>query len=320
LVEQGQTLKSVKESFVEFITEYRGVRARHYFQRKNFETELAGNFKVDLVKGVFHSTMLYPEMKLPLVMHIMKLNEYRRVFKSKSPTTEDNYIGVEIECFTKKSHEDLGRMFFESGLAKYICVKSDGSVSSHLSGHVGVEVAVLSKESESAEIIEKVCEVLARAEAKVNKSCGLHVHLDMRNRISEIAFKNLLASQDILFAMNPYSRQLGTYCRKLSESNMFKVLKQGDRYCGINPTALQKYNTLEIRIHSGTVLDIKINNWIKILKSIINETKVFSSTIDLNQFFLNFNILDDDLKNYIKNRIKKFENDDKGEVEEKDVA
>ena len=51
-----------------------------------------------------------------------------------------------------------------------------------------------------------------------------------------------------------------------------------DRYYMINGTALKKYKTIEVRLHSGTTNFNKIKNWVELLKGIVkSEAPIFTS-------------------------------------------
>lgn len=236
-------------------------------------------------------------------LNIQKRRRLSDCFESKTPQTNDNYIGLELECFTPLKQQDVAEAFFDADLEKHICIKDDGSINSN-SGETTMEIVILTKESEYEEIIERVCEVLSDCKARVNKSCGFHVHLDMRNRNSSLCYNNLVGAQPILYAMNPMSRRNNSYCKKNTGK---KLRRTKDRYKGINGyMALDKHNTIEIRIHSGTVTPIKIKNWVKLLLSIVNHKEIIKrSPTKLSTFVKRFNI-DSELGLYIASRIELF--------------
>ena len=253
-----------------------------------------------------------------VIMKFLKSRDKHVVFDEKKPQTKDNYIGVEIEFFCDLDKDDLSFKLYEADLGKYVCLKEDGSIQQD-AGTFDHEVCVLAKEKEIYNVIKQVSKVLRESNARVNKSCGLHVHLDMRNRDHEIAFHNLVSSQNLLFAMNPFSRQAGTFCKRV-ETKDFKKAQSGDRYFGINASAHEKHNTIEIRLHSGTIMDDKINNWIKLLVSIVNKKEAIKQSLpSLKPFIKEFDI-DTKLAKYIFERIGKFSGEDKKNLEEKGAA
>ena len=225
----------------------------------------------------------------------------------------------------KCSIEYLRDKLIEAGLHSFVQVKNDGSIRPTESHPKSVEVVVLATEAKINEVIKKLCDVLAsrRVEAVANESCGMHVHLDMRNRDVKECYKNLYYSQGILVSMVPSARRsedsahAQRYCKKNTTPDIDKY-PRGDRYHVINVDAYEKYKTLEIRVHSGTTNALKINNWITILNNIVNAgatdlaypVKKFSRWAEL------FNI-NEELQTYIIKRAEKFE---KKENKEEDFA
>ena len=253
------------------------------------------------------------------IMKFLKSRDKQIVFQEKKPQTKDNYIGVEIEFFCDLNAEDLSFKLYEQGLGKHIFLRTDGSIRAENQMYPH-ELNILGKEKEIKDIIKLVSKVLLSANAKVNKTCGLHVHLDMRAKDHIVAFHNLVSAQNILFAMNPFSRQSGTYCRR-QDTKIFKEAagtgNRDMRYFGINATAHAKHGTIEIRMHSGTVQAVKINNWIDLLLCIIaKKDPVKKAASTLRGFLKQFDI-DPTLGVYIAERMAKFVGEDKKDIEEK---
>lgn len=287
--------------------------------------EICGGIIHNRLKPTFNrgeSPRGYMNKEMGAVMKFLKSKDKQIVFQEKKPQTKDNYIGVEIEFFCDLNAEDLSFKLYEHGLGKNVFLRTDGSIRSEGQMYPH-ELNILGKEKEIKGIIQLVSKVLLAANAKVNKSCGLHVHLDMRNRDHVIAFHNLVSSQNILFAMNPFSRQSGSYCRR-QDTKVFKeaIAPSGreTRYFGVNAAAHAKHNTIEIRMHSGTVQANKINNWIDLLLLIIAKKEpVKKATSTLRAFIKQYDI-DAELGVYIAERMAKFVGEDKKEVEERGAA
>lgn len=256
------------------------------------------------------------------IMKFYKSKDKQIVFQEKKPQTKDNYIGVEIEFFCDLNAEDLAFKLYEVGLGKQIFLRTDGSIKAENQMYPH-ELNILGKEKEIKDIIKTVSKVLLSANAKVNKTCGLHVHLDMRNKDHIVSFHNLVSAQNILFAMNPFSRQSGTYCRR-QDTKVFREAAGGGnrdmRYFGINATAHVKHGTIEIRMHSGTVQATKINNWIDLLLAIIaKKDPVKKAASTLRAFIKQFDI-EPTLGVYIAERMAKFVGEDKKDIEERGAA
>lgn len=298
-------------------------------RREHSIHSIGRRFRYEVCGGVIHNRLVIPLQRgespkgrksksMGVFMRFLKSGDKDIIFNDKSPQTKDNHIGVELEFFCDADRDALSDMLHEAGLGKFVCLKQDGSIHGD-SGCYNHELAILAKEKEIASVVKEACDVLKAAGAKVNKSCGMHVHIDMRNRDHDIAFNNLVSAQNVLFAMNPFSRQTGTYCRRVETRDFNKAASSG-RYFGINAAAHEKHKTIEIRIHSGTILEYKVNNWIKILLTICSTTKVVKQSMtSLKAFVKEFDI-DAKLAKYIFERVSKFAGEDKKNAEEKGAA
>jgi hypothetical protein len=103
-----------------------------------------------------------------------------RLFDSVKPRTAERHVGIEIECGIRISKEDLAVKLMP--FAGYVMVKGDGSV--NVPDRQSVELNICAPVSSYKSILQGVTSVLNSEEvgAKVNKTCGLHVHLDVRNQ------------------------------------------------------------------------------------------------------------------------------------------
>lgn len=142
------------------------------------------------------------------------------------------------------------------------------------------ELRVLCIESELKDVLSRVSIVLKKIKAEVNKSCGLHVHLDMRYRDPKKCFDMLLKKQDEMFAMVDASRRLNEYCKRSTKYG------ETDRRRAINTASVKEHSTIEIRLHEGTVNTKDILMWCRYLSNIVN--KKTSRLVD----------------NYVKRKIK----------------
>ena len=165
----------------------------------------------------------------------------------------DRAIGIEIECYGEYLKEKLPYWCREAG---------DGSLNSG-----GVEFKLLVKRSELEARLNRFTNLI-KGTHKVNRTCGLHVHLDQRGKTKDEVLKLAKKLDKWLYALRefvPESRRGGdvnrrNYCR-------FGISANGnDRYHAVNMAAFYKYKTLEIRLHSGTTDYTKIISWIRLLE------------------------------------------------------
>ena len=139
----------------------------------------------------------------------------------------------------------------------------------------------------------KACRALNRAGAKINKTCGLHVHHDMRDADINV-FKGLFylywRFENTIDNLMPNSRRGNNnkYCRSVHYINIecFKKIKsitdlraffsgwmqtgQDWRYLKLNFNAYVRHGTIEFRQHSGTIEFEKIKNWVLFTRAMIN--------------------------------------------------
>lgn len=216
--------------------------------------------------------------------------------ESCKPETKDNHVGIEIEFYSIYDSYAIGRMILSNDLGDYVRLGDDGSIEpcedqfedcdcccpSHCNcedireDYYSHEMRILATEKQLSKVINKVGVILKECEAKVNKTCGLHVHIDMRNRDVAQCYKKLVNVQDVLFDMVKSHRKESTYCTKnqspiYDSSNMYTDPDR-NRYTAINKMAYGQHRTLEVRLHHGTVNAEEIKHWAKLLCGIVNST------------------------------------------------
>lgn len=225
-----------------------------------------------------------------------------------------------------------------------IDVGTDGSISppSDFNGYE-VRGGVFNEDN----IVEKVTAITTIAKkhkADVNKTCGFHVHTSHKKFLERVNIVRLVhvwsAIEDVLFLTQPQSRFNNRYCFRLlkpfiwgsfddlpvQKRELAEKLGQADRYTSLNLTALKKYHTVEVRLHSGTLDKEKILNWIELLKAIytyvfnsydkIEVQKVFEMPINKEKVEYVFNLLklSDEVKAHFTDRIDRFYTEDNWKI------
>jgi len=180
-------------------------------------------------------------------------------------------------------------------------VKHDGSLDADGNDDVlPLELTLLVKQDDLRDL-EKLCKLLNDLGAYVNASCGLHVHIDSRNKtpaqIRTIA-KRFKAVMPFLGDMVPKSRRTNSYC-KLDVSTF-----KGQRYFAVNLTSFEKHKTIEIRLHSATTSFVKIKNWLRVVSAVYATKR--TESIDSWQAFFEYIKADADLIQYINQRVATF--------------
>ena len=158
---------------------------------------------------------------------------------------------------------------------------------SSIRGNKGFELVspILQGEAGITEM-KKVCEILKQCGAKVNLSCGTHVHIDAHS-INLGSWKRIYINyarlEKVIDDFMPKSRKgnnnfytkgfstITNFEEKISNAISLVEIDNffGSRYFKINPKSYARHNTIEFRQHSGTVEFEKISNWVRFLGNLI---------------------------------------------------
>lgn len=145
--------------------------------------------------------------------------------------------------------------------------------------------------------INKVCAVLNAAGCTVNKTCGLHVHHEVKDyKAANLArlVDFYRRAQSVIDMLMPPSRRGDTnqYCLSIPATNLCRTEdithQYGSRYYKINIQAYYRYGTVEFRHHSGTVDAEKILAWVAFTQCMVERCrrKISESTHKLTWFDL----------------------------------
>lgn len=184
--------------------------------------------------------------------------------EAKKPYSKYKFVGIEIECIMPKDANLELLLPFK----KWVNLGSDGSISDYGRNEEGRELRICLERRSLRRVIPPLLKTLRDMGARVNKSCGLHVHLDQRNvENPAVTYANLVRSLNLLTTVIAPSRRHNQYCGRNRDSR-FDVARNGGRYKMINATAYYKYKTIEIRMFGGTLEEEKIINWVETLWAI----------------------------------------------------
>lgn len=169
-------------------------------------------------------------------------------------------------------------------------VTSDGSLMDYTYSSEIVSPVLTGDEGFSQ--LTKVCEVLTALGCKVNKKCGMHVHVGARNENvdffkslvrlyskSEAAVESFLAPSRRGYA-NPFCGPVRINQAKLdaavtveqvaeatsqnhSQNPRDTILRSSNRYRKLNLQSFWQHGTVEFRQHHGTVDADKACNWVR---------------------------------------------------------
>lgn len=211
-------------------------------------------------------------------------------------------IRVQVEGYNHTDHTDHWKLVTDSSLSGNNTFEL---VSPILHGEQGVEE------------VEKVCWVLDLCNAKVNESCGLHIHMDAAN-FNLSTWKNLILTykrlEKVIDNFMPRSRRNNRFCKRLTEItettiknatsiNGLRSAFSHNRYHKINLEAYARHNTVEFRQHGGTTNFTKMSAWIHFLAKMI--TFAQEGAVQQGTTLQNIPFLTDTEKLYLKLRTKK---------------
>ena len=280
----------------------KGIRTLYFvsLKEKKSKSQKKGYFdfdNVDYTNNVFN--------KPDQIKKLKGINLDDIVRASKRPTSSTNYIGVEIECMMNEDREEFNDSLVKAGLSKHCKLVSDASIHREEDDpEYRIEVTVIAKQSEYKSILKRVLNTINKAGGKVNKSCGLHVHFDMRNRDPEQSYYKFYNMQSILRKLTPESRRSNQYC-KPSESSFRQQVKESRKYSAINVETLGRHNTIEIRMHHGTLDEDVMFNWIDTLICILDNKSVTYKTESYHSMIYQLQ-LNSRLSKYVEKTVRKY--------------
>ena len=221
-------------------------------------------------------------------------------------TLPSRTFGVEIEArglyFSQvvETIQELGYSAQDDGYhheaTPFWKVMGDGSIN----GRLGFEAVspVLSGE-EGIRELRRVSRALNRAGATVNRSCGLHVHVDVSDltaaEIATVICRYAQFEGEIDTFMPPsrrtgnqWARTTRNWAARIRDRSLREVCQVSDeqrgRYCKLNLESFRRQGTIEVRHHSGTLNPTKIENWVRFLVHFIEACRETSvSTVRSNE-------------------------------------
>lgn len=192
-------------------------------------------------------------------------------------------FGIEVENASRISHVDLAIALKNAGLnvddsatGSYESngyrgwqVKYDGSIRSTRNHRYKIELVSPPLEINAASFKEVRAAIkVARVNGKVNRSCGLHVHVDAadfsRREIARV-HEMWSAWGPTLFSMISRSRRRNRYCRY--------GISREDRYVAINLVPFASRGTIEFRFHQGSLNSSNILAWVVFCAKLLDFVK-----------------------------------------------
>lgn len=210
-------------------------------------------------------------------------------------------VELEVEWDEDANPRTLGQPLPRLVLPDSVGITNDGSLSN------GIEVTTPPARGLAlVNVITTTCDLLYEGGYRIKESCGMHTHIDLRDRMSDKKFLSHLfnaffAIEDILYAMQGANRHTNHYSIPLRNQYKFFDMygqKSGDfdynfykqpktvegkyyverekerkyagvRYAAFNFHSVYYRGSLECRLHEGCVSADDALRWIDLLQSII---------------------------------------------------
>jgi hypothetical protein len=192
--------------------------------------------------------------------------------------------GIEIECLNPMTRSEVATILASQGLpvvyesynhnvSSHWKIVQDGSVSDSDLNGMEIVSPILDTENESDTLmVRKVCRALQKLGGKVNRTCGLHVHVDAAHLSGEQVrnvwerYRDLETEIDAFMPSNRRAN-VSSYTMTLRNKVVHGATKADlatslDRYYKVNLQSLTRYGTIEFRQHNGTIDAEKILNWV----------------------------------------------------------
>lgn len=240
------------------------------------------------------SERVYSSLNLPAFQNKLKGNY----------VTSERVFSAELECFypDNRTVNTVTR-----SLDRAIGVSDDGSL-----GRRGIEFQTPKLKGKAGEdAIKAICKTLNANDFTIQRSAGLHIHLDAAGLVPKRRTKDkpvklvsmftfYIAFEDVILSLLPKSRRGNQYCtvmknefstRELHEVYTLEQLEKiwyrcdtrktvserkgnkydNSRYLGVNLHSLFANKHLEVRYHSGTLDATKILEWVNLHQTIMDK-------------------------------------------------
>lgn len=192
-------------------------------------------------------------------------------------------FGVEMECFVnsgaiRTAAERTGMAYEYEGYNhrdghSYFKFTTDSSVRG-MDDPIECVSPVLTG-NDGKRMLKNACKTLNKADAKVNSTCGLHVHIGAAKLTDKQycnVFVNYMYLEAVIDTFMAQSRRNNEYANTIQDhkyaieravtiQNIQNALHNW-RYHKINPMSYDRHKTIEFRQHSGTTNYEKIINWV----------------------------------------------------------
>lgn len=237
-------------------------------------------------------------------------------------------FGIELECGVRINDVRSASVSFLDRSNRYEHIHRDVfSFQYDSSVHVDNACECVSPVLNSVDGMDKVkacCEALNNAGARVDKTCGFHVHIgDCTNdeQYSNV-FVNYMYCERVIDTFMAKSRRdnnsvyaktlIGKGLEYCHTKHEVRSALSTDRYRKVNcATYLHNHNTIEFRQHQGTTDYTKIKNWVEFCARLVEWSMTHRMTQEVTSVD-EIPFLTQEQKEFFNGRVEEFKNRENG--------
>ena len=213
-------------------------------------------------------------------------------------------LGIELEFVANRNTDIVNWDADMFPQHPWLQFKHDGSIRTNLNSEALAQYQELTwfingSNPKDWSKMQDVLKSLTDNGAKVNNSCGNHVHIDMRHRTNQSALRTASKVRD---AINAWAHRTVSYSRSHNHYCGIDRDHHGNRYTAVNTQCLPEHNTIEIRLGMPTLNFHKLKYWSAFMQYLAKPYTSVSTLEDFMQSDAPFG-----LKHYVVNRILKFQ-------------
>ncbi len=229
-------------------------------------------------------------VKLGLQPHEVYLMLNTKAWQTSGFDIQKLTFGVEIECYNVERADLIDEASLRGLQVRsegynhddnehYYKIVRDGSLTGDNSQEV---VSPILNGEKGFNSLRTLCSALGSVNAKVNRSCGLHVHIGAACMTDEHycrLVRNYQRLEGVIDTFMALSRRGNNsrWCHTLqgidfsacTTKRQILAAMNFDRYYKVNACAYERHHTIEFRQHQGTTDYEKISNWVRFLAKLV---------------------------------------------------
>lgn len=181
---------------------------------------------------------------------------------------EGECLGIELEFLGRRGSNIVNWGDDDFPVAPWLYYKGDSSITSHASDESTARYQEMtyflnSKSAKDWKLMQETLNTMNQNGARVNRSCGTHVHLDMRHKSSQSASRTASKIRD---AINAWAHRTVSHSRAYNDYCGIHRDSYNNKYTAVNTLTLQRHGTIEIRLGMPTLNFDKLKLWCEFLQ------------------------------------------------------